>query len=117
MVPIVSEGAALALVIAVMTQTRGRPGAACVVDDRQRLVGIFTDGDLRRQIERGTFSLDVTVGEVMCRAPKTVRPTELVVDAARLLSDFRIDQVPVVDDEDRPIGLLDVQDLLAQRFV
>jgi arabinose-5-phosphate isomerase len=53
----------------------------------------------------------------MGRHPRTVRPEALVVDAARLLRQARIDQVPVVDSEGRPVGLLDVQDLLAAKIL
>jgi arabinose-5-phosphate isomerase len=100
-----------------MTQTPGRPGATLVVDRGGKLTGIFTDGDLRRLFEAGTTSPEPTVGEVMCRNPRTVRPEMLVVEAARVLRESRVDQVPVVDEDDRPVGLLDVQDLLAVKVL
>jgi arabinose-5-phosphate isomerase len=53
----------------------------------------------------------------MGRHPRTVRPEALVSDAARVLRQARVDQVPVVDDVGRPVGLLDVQDLLAARML
>jgi arabinose-5-phosphate isomerase len=115
--PVVKESAPLSRAVAVMTQTPGRPGAACVVGAKGRLVGIFTDGDLRRLVERGHFDFTVKVGTVMGRSPRTVRPDALVTDAARVLRDQRIDQVPVVDDAGRPVGLLDVQDLLAAKVL
>jgi arabinose-5-phosphate isomerase len=117
MVPIVARRARLAEVIAVMTRTPGRPGAATVVDAKGRLVGMFTDGDLRRLIELGRFDLEAQVDAVMTRSPKTVRPEAQVSDAALLLREHHVDQVPVVDLAGRPVGLLDVQDLLAQRFL
>ena len=52
----------------------------------------------------------------MGRHPRTIRPEDLVVDAAKIMRDARIDQVPVVDAEGRMVGLLDVQDLLAARI-
>ncbi len=115
--PTVRESAPLSEAVAVMTGTAGRPGATSVVDGRGRLVGIFTDGDLRRLVERGHTEFSVPVGKVMCRNPRTVRPEALVLDAARVLRQARIDQVPVVDGEGRPVGLLDVQDLLAARIL
>ncbi len=115
--PTVRESAPLSEAVAVMTETAGRPGATSVVDSRGRLVGIFTDGDLRRLVERGQSDFSVPVARVMCRNPRTVRPEALVFDAARVLRQARIDQVPVVDGEGRPIGLLDVQDLLAARIL
>jgi arabinose-5-phosphate isomerase len=53
----------------------------------------------------------------MGRNPRTVRPEELVADAARVLRRFEVDQVPVVDADGRPVGLLDVQDLLAAKIL
>ncbi len=111
--PVVRADEPLAKAVAVMTQTPGKPGATNVVDKRGRLVGIFTDGDLRRLFEQGTAALEGTIGDVMCREPRTVHPEMLVLEAAQVLRDARIDQVPVVDPKMRPVGLLDVQDLLA----
>jgi arabinose-5-phosphate isomerase len=99
-----------------MTRTPGRPGAATVVDAEGKRVGIFTDGDLRRLVEQGETDFHVRVSKWMCRNPRTVRPDALAADAARVLSQARIDQVPVVDVDGRPVGLLDVQDLLAARL-
>jgi arabinose-5-phosphate isomerase len=117
MVPVVDERTKLSDVIGVMTATPGRPGAALVVDKKKRLVGLFTDGDLRRLAQEGALSLSVEVRAVMSRDPKTVGKEELVSTAAEVLRAFHVDQVPVVDEHHRPIGLLDVQDLLAQRFL
>ena len=115
--PLVREKATLAEALGVMTTTPGRPGAATVVDDKGRLVGVFTDGDLRRLVERGEVDFRSPIGAVMSRNPRTVRPDALVADAARVLRQARIDQVPVVDEKDRPVGILDVQDLLAARVL
>jgi arabinose-5-phosphate isomerase len=115
--PLVPEKATLRDALAAMTQTPGRPGAATVVDAKGHIVGVFTDGDLRRLVERGAVDFRVAIGAVMSRNPRTVRGDALVADAARVLRQARIDQVPVVDDQDRAIGLLDVQDLLAARVL
>jgi arabinose-5-phosphate isomerase len=113
--PVARASEPLRDVLRVMTQTKGRPGAASIVDGRGRLVGVFTDGDLRRLLERPGFSVSVPIREVMHAGPKTVSQDQLVVEAARVLREFKIDQVPVVDDKQRPVGLLDVQDLLSTR--
>ncbi len=113
--PIVREDQALSAAVAVMTKTPGRPGATSVVGAEGRLVGIFTDGDLRRLVEQGEADFARPVSEVMGRNPRTIRPDALLVDAARVLREARIDQVPVVDGEGKPVGLLDVQDLLAAK--
>jgi len=89
-----------------------RAGATLVVDARGRLVGIFTDGDLRRRLRDGTEFLSRPVGEVMTRTPVTVSTTTLVAEALRILKDRKIDEVPVLDGRGRPVGLLDVQDIL-----
>jgi arabinose-5-phosphate isomerase len=115
--PLVRHDATLVQAVAVMTRTPGRPGACSIVDGSGKLAGFFTDGDLRRLIERGDLASSTPIASIMSRNPRTVRPDALVADAARVLREARIDQVPVVDDSGRPVGLLDVQDLLAARIL
>ena len=115
--PVVRDTASLSEVVVAMTNTPGRPGAANVVDRNGRLVGIFTDGDLRREVERGRSSFDVPVRQVMGKHPRVVQPEELVLSAAAKMREAKVDQLPVVDAEGRAVGLLDVQDLLAARLV
>lgn len=114
--PVVSEKAPLSKAVAVMTRTPGRPGATSVVDGKGRLVGIFTDGDLRRLVEAGKSDFSIEVGEVCGRRPKTIRPDQLVREAAQVLRLAQVDQLPVVDEAGRPVGLLDIQDVLAERL-
>lgn len=115
--PLVRDTATLSEVVVVMTNTPGRPGAANVVDAKGRLKGIFTDGDLRRLAEKRALDLKTKVRDVMARRPKCVGPDELVLTAAALMREAKLDQVPVVDREGCAVGLLDVQDLLAARVV
>lgn len=115
--PVVRHVAPLSEALAVMTQTPGRPGACMVVDGSGKLVGVFTDGDLRRLVERGGVDFALPISRLMSRNPRTVRPDALVVDAARVLREARVDQVPVMSPSGRPVGLLDVQDLLAARVL
>ncbi len=89
-----------------------RAGATLVLDPRGRLVGIFTDGDLRRNLGAGAAFLERPIREVMTRTPVTVRDTALVAEALRILKDRKIDEVPVLDARGRPVGMLDVQDIL-----
>jgi arabinose-5-phosphate isomerase len=111
--PLVRGGLSIAEVQVAISTTPGRPGAALVVDDDGRLEGIFTDGDLRRVITGGDYSiLDAPVREHMSRDPKVLAPGQLVEEAHRLLREHKMDQAPVLDDDGRPVGLLDVQDLL-----
>jgi arabinose-5-phosphate isomerase len=115
--PLISDQATLEEVVVVMTRTPGRPGAANVIDRRGRLVGIFTDGDLRRLAESHSLDLTQRIASVMARRPRCIGPEELVLSAAALMRELRVDQLPVVDGDGRAVGLLDVQDLLAIRVV
>lgn len=97
--------------------TQARAGSASVIDKGGKLVGIFTDGDLRRHLGKDSNLLAQKVKDVMTIAPQTVCPEMLAAEAMRILKDKKIDEVPVVDDKMRPIGLLDVQDLLRAGLV
>jgi arabinose-5-phosphate isomerase len=110
--PCVLGGSTMARVLEVMTKTPGRPGAATIIDKKKKLLGVFTDGDLRRLLENDGFRGDQKVDEVMTRDPVTVRETALVEEAERMLREHRIDNMPVVDGQARVVGLIDVQDLL-----
>ncbi|HZW05593.1 MAG TPA: SIS domain-containing protein, partial [Phycisphaerales bacterium] len=95
-----------------------RAGAMLLVDRATgRLTGLFTDGDLRRLVERDRAALDRPVRDVMTKNPGTLPASALVKDAVRMVRQFRRDEVPVVDNAGRPVGLLDVQDLVAMRLV
>ena len=81
-----------------------RPGALLIVNDAGALAGIFTDGDLRRLVEQGK-SADVRLGDVMTPNPRKLTTESLVRDAVQMVREFRIDEVPVVDDAGKPVGL------------
>ena len=96
-----------------MTRTPGRPGATSVIDAGGRLVGFFTDGDLRRLIEHGLQNpRELRIETVMTRNPRTISTETFALEALALLHKHAVDQLPVVDDGGRLLGLLDVQDLL-----
>src|SRR5437764_894407 len=115
--PTVRFDASLRETAAVMTRTEGRPGAASVIDARGKLIGIFTDGDLRRLVQLGEVDFSRAVSSVMGKSPRTVSPDDLAQNAAELMRATQVDQLPVVDAQCRPVGLLDVQDLLAARLL
>jgi arabinose-5-phosphate isomerase len=115
--PTVRSDTSLRDTAAVMTRTEGRPGAASVLDAQGKLIGIFTDGDLRRLVQRGEVDFSRPVSHVMGKSPRTVRPDDLAISAAEMLRDTQVDQLPVVDGDGRPVGLLDVQDLLAAHLL
>lgn len=110
--PVALETTPLSSLVVLMTNTPGRPGAALLVDSAGKLTGIFTDGDLRRLVERGHTRFDVPASEVMSRNPRSVSPEILVMEAAVLMHEAQLDQVPVLNAAGRPVGLLDVQDVL-----
>ena len=91
-----------------------RTGAMLLVDDQGRLSGIFTDADLRRLLvsQPGSDVLVKPVREVMKTQPKCVRLGQLLYDALALMNRYRIDELPVVDEAGKPVGVIDIQDLL-----
>ncbi len=90
-----------------------RPGALVVVDDAGSVVGILTDGDVRRHVLRDPGFLDRPIEASMTANPRTVRPDQLAAEAWRTMKRFAFDEMPVTDAEGRFVGLLDVQVLLA----
>ncbi len=95
-----------------------RAGALVVVDAAGRLSGIFTDGDLRRRVnELGAGLLSKRVAEVMTARPSALSSEALVRDAVQLVRERRLDEIPVVDDDGRPLGLIDVQDLVSMKVI
>ncbi|MDD5408600.1 MAG: KpsF/GutQ family sugar-phosphate isomerase [Candidatus Omnitrophica bacterium] len=97
--------------------TRARAGSATVVDKNGKLKGIFTDGDLRRHLESDKNLAQRLIKEVMTKNPTVVNKDMLAAEAMRILQAKKIDEVPVVDKFMRPVGLLDVQDLLKAGLV
>jgi len=98
--------------------TKARAGSCTVVDRSRRLVGIFTDGDLRRHLrENGEKILLKPIGKIATRRPTSVHQDRLAAEALHLLRERKIDELPVVDGQGRAVGLLDVQDLLKAGFV
>ena len=94
-----------------------RPGALLLVDRASGvLTGIFTDADLRRHILKGIPNSQ-PMAELMTRNPATLPDTARVRDAVRMVRESRRDEIPIVDDRGRPVGLLDVQDLVTMRLV
>jgi arabinose-5-phosphate isomerase len=97
--------------------TKAKAGSASLVDDDGRLVGIFTDGDLRRHIGEDIAVLNRPARELMTEHPRTISPDRLAEEGLRILRSNRIDELPVVDENHKPIGVLDVQDLLRAGIV
>ncbi len=95
-----------------------RHGCVLLVDDAGRLTGLLTDGDLRRGVERLGAALDDSpVTNVMTKNPKTVHPDTLASEALGIFHRHRIDEIPVVDADHKPVGLIDVQDVVALKVL
>lgn len=97
--------------------TKARAGACVIVDDEGKLCGIVTDGDLRRALLRDVNLFNAPVTEVMTKSPKIIHPDALATEALRLMQNYQIDDLPVVDENGHPVGMLDVQDLLQAGIV
>ena len=96
---------------AIASMTRARAGAAFVVAPGGTLLGIFTDGDLRRFISRDGADLACPLSEAMTRNPVSIRGGSMATDVMRLFRERQIDDIPVVDGDGRLIGAIDISDL------
>ena len=108
--PVVKEDTLVKEVLVEITGARA--GAASIINDNGEIAGIFTDGDLRRKIETKGDLLNKKVCEVMTKNPKTISSDKFATEALRMLREYKIDEIIVIDDNKYPIGMLDVQDLL-----
>ncbi|GMU37307.1 MAG: KpsF/GutQ family sugar-phosphate isomerase [Phycisphaerae bacterium] len=115
--PIVPEAATLEDCYRAILAAPKRAGAACVVDPAGRLVGIVTHGDFFRLLSRAEPLSALKVADVMTRNPKRVGEDEPAVEALRIMQQYAIDDLPVVDAADGATGLIDIQDLIARGFV
>ncbi|HEX7081652.1 MAG TPA: transaldolase family protein [Gammaproteobacteria bacterium] len=101
------------LTAAMVGMTQSRLGAVTVVDESGAVAGVFTDGDLRRRLQKdGPSILDKTLGQIgFTKSPVTIGKESLLNEAVKLFKEFQVDSIVVVDDE-RPAGILDIQDLV-----
>ena len=96
---------------ALLVMTRARSGSVSVVNSRGKLVGIFTDGDLRRWMAGDDDVLNLTLAGVMTRRPVCVREDDLAIEALKVFDQRNIDDLIVVNHRQEPVGLVDLQDL------
>jgi len=94
-----------------LAMTRARTGSAVVADPKGLLLGIFTDGDFRRHVERDLAVLSRPVAEVMTRNPTSLRADSLAVEALKIIEQKHIDDIVVLDADGKVAGIVDVQDL------
>ncbi len=103
---------------ALLAITRAKAGSCSVIDGKGRLVGIFTDGDLRRHLEKdGEKILSRPVKTVSTLRPISIRRDRLAAEALAILRERKIDELPVIDPKGLAVGLLDIQDLLRAGFI
>ena len=97
---------------ALLVMTRQGLGMTAVIDDDGRLAGVFTDGDLRRVLEHQSDLHSMVIATVMTRDPVTIGSGHLAAEAVQLMEKRKINGLFVVDDEGRPVGALNMHDLL-----
>jgi arabinose-5-phosphate isomerase len=105
------------LATALLEVTQKGMGMTAVVDAEHRPLGVFTDGDLRRLIERVQDFSNITIRDVMHANPRRVHPDQLAVDAVAVMEEFRINQMLVVDEDDRLVGALHIHDLTRAKVI
>lgn len=114
-VPIVSESTTV--LDTLITMSRGRLGTAVVVDASGRMLGLFTDGDLRRLSERGEQFYERRIGEVMTRNARTINPDAILDEVLALCEKYKITVLVAVDKDHRPVGIIHLHDVLTSKLV
>lgn len=112
-----SVGLDVPLVKALLEISQKGMGMTAVVDADGRPLGVFTDGDLRRVIERMHDFSNVLIRDVMHANPRSVRPEQLAVDAVAVMEEFRINQMLVIDESGQLVGALHIHDLTRAKVI
>ncbi|MFT0212711.1 KpsF/GutQ family sugar-phosphate isomerase [Pseudomonas sp. F1_0610] len=108
--PCVQPG--MELKAALLEMTKKGLGMTLIVDEQNQLAGIFTDGDLRRALDKGIDVRQATIDELMTKGGKFVQPDMLAAQALKIMEDFKISQLPVLDAKQQTIGAITMHDLL-----
>jgi len=114
-VPLVNDTATVR--DALFQLTAKRMGMTAIVNANDSVEGIFTDGDLRRVLERVGDFRDLPIAQVMTKGPRTIGPDQLAVEAVELMERHRINQMLVVDAEGTLIGALNMHDLFSKKVI
>mgnify|MGYP000446639546 CR=1 FL=1 len=114
-IPRVADGASLSA--ALLEMSRGRMGMTAIVDTAGRVAGIFTDGDLRRTLERKLDFAATPIAGVMTRGPRTMSPDKLAVEAVQIMEERKVNQMLVVDAAGLLVGALNMHDLFRARVI
>ena len=102
---------------ALLEISRGRMGMTAVLDAGDKVKGIFTDGDLRRALEKALNFENTLVSEVMTAGPRSIRPEALAVEAVQLMERHKVNQLLVVDERGRLVGALNMHDLFRAKVL
>jgi arabinose-5-phosphate isomerase len=102
---------------ALLEMSRKRMGMTAVVDGAGRVQGIFTDGDLRRMLEHIIDMRALRIAEVMTRHPRSILPDRLAAEAVQVMESHRVNQLLVVDEEERLVGALNMHDLFRAKVI
>lgn len=97
---------------ALLEMTRKSLGMTLILDSDNTLAGIFTDGDLRRALDRGLDARNAIIDDVMTAGGKVAHPEMLAAEALKIMQDFKINSLPVVNAEQKAVGALNMHDLL-----
>ena len=116
--PVASDRLTVGQVLHEVSSIKRRSGAVILVNELGKTSGIFSDGDLRRLItDNDGTALQKPVASVMTHNPKRIAADALVSEAMAIMKEFRIDELPVIDAADKPVGLIDVQDLVILKML
>jgi arabinose-5-phosphate isomerase len=102
---------------AILEMSRGRMGITAVVDEKNRVIGIFTDGDLRRALQKGVDLHKTPIASVMTRNPRTIAPDKLAAEAVQLMEEYKVNQLLVVDAEHQLVGALNTQAMFKAKVI
>jgi arabinose-5-phosphate isomerase len=109
-IPIVKTDATVRQAICEISEKK--LGATFILEEDQHLLGVFTDGDIRRLLEKNDNPLSRSIAEVMTHAPKTVKSDALAAEAVRLMEENAITILPVIDEDERIVGVIHLHDLV-----
>jgi arabinose-5-phosphate isomerase len=103
--------------MALLEMSKKGLGATIIIDEKGGVAGIFTDGDVRRALDKGVDINSAQVGAYMTGKCKTIHPEVLTAEALKMMDDYKINALPVVDDHNSLVGIINMHDLLRARVV
>ena len=105
------------LMDAMIEMSRGRMGMTAVLDDAQKVIGIFTDGDLRRALEKGTDVRSARIADIVGPEPRTISAERLAAEAVEIMERYKVNQLLVTDHSKKLLGALNMHDLFKAKVI